>query len=166
MQDAVDGNQTPFIRGRCIQDNYMLVRLSAKLLHQKRIPSLLLKVDEAKAFDSISWPFLLSVLRRRGFGPRWIAWIALLLQSASTSVLINVCVGNSFRHGRGLRQGDPISPLLFVIAMDILSAMFQVEDDAGVLSDLASLGLSHRVLLYADDVVIFAELDVREISAV
>jgi hypothetical protein len=50
--------------------------------------------------------------------------------------------------------------------MDILSAMFQVEDDAGVLSDLASVGLSHRVLLYADDVVIFAELDVREISAV
>jgi hypothetical protein len=79
MQDAVDGNQTPFIRGRCIQDNYMLVRESAKLLHQKRIPSLLLKVDEAKAFDSISWPFLLSALRQRGFGPRWTAWIAMLL---------------------------------------------------------------------------------------
>ncbi|KAM0925086.1 hypothetical protein ACQ4PT_004437 [Festuca glaucescens] len=141
MHELVDGNQMAFIRGRCIQDNFLLVKESAKLLHRKRFPSLLLKVDIAKAFDNISWPFLLSVLRHRGFGPRWITWIALLLRSASTSVLINGCAGSSFRHGRGLRQGDPISPLLFVIAMDVLSAMFRTAEGTGVLSDLASVGL-------------------------
>ncbi|KAM0925087.1 hypothetical protein ACQ4PT_004437 [Festuca glaucescens] len=66
MHELVDGNQMAFIRGRCIQDNFLLVKESAKLLHRKRFPSLLLKVDIAKAFDNISWPFLLSVLRHRG----------------------------------------------------------------------------------------------------
>ncbi|KAM0866511.1 hypothetical protein ACQ4PT_042550 [Festuca glaucescens] len=166
MHELVDGNQTAFIRGRCIQDNLLLVKESAKLLHQKRVPSLLLKVNIAKAFDSISWPFLLSVLRQRGFRPRWITWIALLLRSASTSVLVNGCAESSFRHGRGLRQGDPISPLLFVIAMDVLSAMFRTAEGTGVLSDLASVGLRHRVSLYADDVVIFARPEEAEITAV
>ncbi|KAM0921778.1 hypothetical protein ACQ4PT_006701 [Festuca glaucescens] len=166
MPDLVDSNQIAFIRGCCIQDNFLLVKNSAKLLHTKKIPSLLLKVDVAKAFDSISWPFLLAVLSQRGFGPRWLRWIAMLLRSASTSVLVNGCAGSAFRHGRGLRQGDPISPLLFVIAMDVLSAMFRAAEHAGVLSDLSALGLRIRVSLYADDVVVFAKAMATELAAV
>ncbi|KAM0878385.1 hypothetical protein ACQ4PT_034904 [Festuca glaucescens] len=156
---------TAFIRGRCIQDNFLLVRESAKLLHRKKIPAMLLKIDIAKAFDSIAWPFLLSVLRHRGFGPRWIWLITLFLRSASTSVLVNGCAGSAFLHVRGLRQGDPISPLLFVIAMDVLSAMFHSAEQAGILSDLSVLGLRHHVSLYADDVVIFARPAVPELAA-
>ncbi|KAM0928574.1 hypothetical protein ACQ4PT_002562 [Festuca glaucescens] len=166
MQDLVDGNQTAFIWGRCIQDNFLLVKESAKLLHQRRIPSLLLKVDVAKAFDSISWPFLLSVLRQCGFGQRWIRWIALLLRSASTSVLVNGCAGSTFRHGHGLRQGDPISPLLFAIAMDVLFTMFRSAERSGILADLAAIGLRHRVSLYTNDIVIFAKPDAAELAVV
>ncbi|KAM0913367.1 hypothetical protein ACQ4PT_012221 [Festuca glaucescens] len=166
MDLLVAPNQTAFIRGRCIQDNFLLVKESAKLLHRKRIPALLLKVDIAKAFDSISWSFLLSVLRQRGFGPRWLRWIAMLLRSASTSVLVNGFAGDAFRHGRGLRQGDPISPLLFVIAMDVLLAMFAAVEGAGVISNLADVGLRHRVSLFADDMVIFAKPDAHELAAI
>ncbi|KAM0834255.1 hypothetical protein ACQ4PT_063760 [Festuca glaucescens] len=166
MTELVSPNQTAFIRGRCIHDNFLLVKESAKLLHRKRIPSLLLKVDMAKAFDTISWPFLLSVLRQRGFGPRWIGWIALLLRTASTSVLVNGVAGDAFRHGRGLRQGDPIPPLLFVIAMEVLPALFSATVRAGLLSDLAAVGLRHRVSLYADDVVVFAKPGREELAAV
>ncbi|KAM0916418.1 hypothetical protein ACQ4PT_010201 [Festuca glaucescens] len=166
MVELVSPNQTTFIQGRCIQDNYLLVKESAKLLLRKWISSLLIKVDVAKAFDSISWPFLLSVLRQRGFGPRWIKWIALLLRSASTSILVNGCAGSAFRHGRGLRQGDPISPLLFVIAMDVLGALFRATERAGLLSDLAAIGLKHHVSLYADDVVIFAKPEPAELAAI
>jgi hypothetical protein len=49
------------------------------LLHRRKVPAVLLKLDVARAFDSVSWPFLLSVLRRRGFGRRWIHWVTLLL---------------------------------------------------------------------------------------
>jgi hypothetical protein len=166
MDDLVDKNQTAFIRGRCIQDNFLLVKESVKLLHRRNIPSLLLKIDVAKAFDSISWSFLLSILRQHGFGPRWLRWITLLLRTANTSVLINGTAGDAFRHGRGLRQGDPISPLLFVIAMEVLSALFRTAEHAGVLADLSSIGLRHRVSLYADDVIIFARPDSTELDAI
>jgi mannosylglycoprotein endo-beta-mannosidase len=136
MPELVECAQSAFIRGRCIHDNFVLVRQSAVLLQRRRIPALLLKLDVARAFDSVSWPFLLSVLRQRGFGPRWIRWIALMLRSATTRVLINGFEGEPFRHGRGLRQGDPLSPLLFVLVMDVMAAMFRAAERAGVLPEL------------------------------
>ncbi|KAM0915717.1 hypothetical protein ACQ4PT_010654 [Festuca glaucescens] len=166
MPELVSPNQMAFIRGRCIQDNFLLVKESAKLLHRKKISSLLLKVDMAKAFDNNSWLFLLSVLRQRGFGPRWVGWIALLLHTTSTSVLVNGFAGDAFRNGRGLWQGDPISPLLFVITMEILPALFSATERAGLLSDLGVVGLRHRVSLYADDVVVFAKPGREELSVV
>jgi hypothetical protein len=96
MTELVDDNQFAFIRGRCIQDNFLFVQESARALHTKKEASLLFKVDIAKAFDSVSWPFLLSVLRQRGFGPRWTRWIALLLRIARTRVLINGYAGDAF----------------------------------------------------------------------
>jgi hypothetical protein len=166
MPELVNANQTAFIQGRCIQDNFLLVQESAKVLHAKNEASLLFKVDIAKAFDSISWPFLLSVLRQRGFGTRWIRWISLLLRTARTQVLVNGFEGDAFLHGRGLRQGDPISPLLFVIAMDVLAAMFCAAERAGILSHFGVAGIKHRVSLYADDVVVFAKPDRVELHAV
>jgi hypothetical protein len=71
-------------------------------------------------------------------------------------VLVNGFAGAAFRHGRGLRQGDPLSPLLFVLVMDVLAAMFHAAEQAGVPAEISSLGLKHRVSLYADDIVVFA----------
>jgi mannosylglycoprotein endo-beta-mannosidase len=93
MPELVDSNRSAFIHGRCIQDNFLLVRNSAKLLHSRKIPSFMLKVDVAKAFDNIYWSFLFEVLRKRGFGPRWLRWIVLLLRTASTCVMVNGCGG-------------------------------------------------------------------------
>jgi mannosylglycoprotein endo-beta-mannosidase len=103
MPDLVDANQSAFVRGCCIHDNFVLVQQSARSLFKSRAPAMLMKLDIARAFDSVSWAFLVSVLRQRGFGPRWISWIMLLLSSASTRVAINGCPGEPFAHGRGLR---------------------------------------------------------------
>jgi hypothetical protein len=110
MPELVHACQSAFIGGRSIQDNFVLVRSSAAALHQRRSPALLLKLDIAKAFDSVSWSFLLSVLRQRGFGPRWIRWITMFPRSASSQVLVNGDARDAFLHGRGLRQGDPLPP--------------------------------------------------------
>ncbi|KAM0910526.1 hypothetical protein ACQ4PT_014089 [Festuca glaucescens] len=166
LPELVDANQSTFVRGRCIHDNFVSVQQSARSLFRFKVPSLLLKLNIARAFDSVSWSFLISVLRQRGFGPRWIAWVSLLLSSASTRVLVNGCPGEPFAHGRGLRQGDPISPLLFIIVMNVVSAMFSASEQRGLLSDLKQFGIRHRVSLYANDVVIFAKPTAHELEVV
>jgi hypothetical protein len=75
-------------------------------------PRILLKLDITKAFDSVSWGFLLEVLRKLGFGPQWCDLLCGLLSSSSTQVLLNGISGDFIRHRRGLRQGDPLSNAL------------------------------------------------------
>jgi hypothetical protein len=65
------------------------VQLACKWLHARRIPTILLKIDLAKAFDTVAWPFLLEVLERMGFPQRWRDWISYLLATAATKVLVN-----------------------------------------------------------------------------
>jgi hypothetical protein len=85
----------------------------AKELHREKNPALFLKLDIAKAFDSISWAYLLEVLQHLGFGTKWCDWIILALSTSSSRVLLNGCPGRPIKHERGLRQGDPIFPQAF-----------------------------------------------------
>lgn len=80
LDGLVASNQSAFIRSRCIHDNFMLVKQSAKKLHLSKTPAMLLKLDFARAFDLVSWQFLLEVLAHKGFGHRWRAWMAILLR--------------------------------------------------------------------------------------
>jgi hypothetical protein len=114
---------------------------------------LLLKVDIAKAFDSVAWPFLLEVLQHIGFSRRWTNWISLLLSTASTKILVNGRTGRRIAHARGLWQGDPISPMLFVILMEALNSLIKEADRRGALSPLPGQVIAHRASLYADDLV-------------
>lgn len=131
MHELVRTNQSAFIRGRQIHENFRLVQLTCRWLHNKRYPSMLLKIDLAKAFDSVAWPFWLEVLEHAGFPDRWRDWLSAMLGSASTKVLINGRPGRRIRHARGLRQGDPLWPLLFVIIMEVLNALTAEADRQG-----------------------------------
>jgi hypothetical protein len=111
LDDLVSPIQSAFIPGRSLHDNFVLVWQSARLLQQLGDPRVLLKLDLARAFDSISWPFLFEVLWRYGFGNRFLNWLAILLSSASTRVLLNGVPWPAIWHKRGLRQGDPLSRL-------------------------------------------------------
>jgi len=89
MNDLVKTNQSAFIRGRVLHDNFKAAQLTAKLVHKKKLPSALLKIDISKAFDSVSWSFLLDILAQMGFSRRWLNWISLILSSASTKIICN-----------------------------------------------------------------------------
>jgi len=153
LDKLVATNQSAFTRGRCIHDNYMLVQQTIKILHRRKISSLFLKLDISKAFDSVDWSFLLEILAHLGFGAVWRNLVSNLLHSASTQVLLNGEPGDFITHQRGLRQGDPLSPMLFILVMDVLNSLFMKAEAEGLLLPLHSTG--QRLSLYADDVALF-----------
>jgi len=153
LDKLVATNQSAFTRGRCIHDNYMLVQQTIKILHRRKISSLFLKLDISKAFDSVDWSFLLEILAHLGFGAVWRNLVSNLLHSASTQVLLNGEPGDFITHQRGLRQGDPLSPMLFILVMDVLNSLFLKAEAEGLLLPLHSTG--QRLSLYADDVALF-----------
>lgn len=155
LDGLVSKNQNAFIAGRSLHDNFVLVRQTMRVLHQLRAPRVLLKLDLTRAFDTISWSFLFEALRQYGFGSRFLNWLAILLSSASTRLLINGESGPSIWHRRGLRQGDPLSPQLFVLAVDTLGCLIRRAMSLGVLERLHPRRPIPEISLYADDVVLF-----------
>jgi hypothetical protein len=125
------------------------------MMHRLKQPGLFLKLDIAKAFDNVRWDYLLEVLQQFGFGPRWCAWISILLRTGSTAVLFNGSRGRWYKHFIGLGQGDPLSPMLFILAMEPLQRMFDVVAVDGLLSPLMSKPVALKVSLYADDADVF-----------
>lgn len=104
----IDANQSAFIKDRSIHDNFKLVQATAKLFKNKKKPKLLLKLDIAKAFDTVAWPFLLQILEHSGFGPRWRQWITILLATASTRILLNGDPGKPIKLARGPPLADAV----------------------------------------------------------
>jgi hypothetical protein len=133
-------------------------------LHQQRQPRILLKLDISKTFESVAWPFLLEVLQHMGFGQIWRDIISGLLGSSTTQVLLNGTPGRRIFHKRGLRQGGPLSPMLFILVMDMLGHLFSKAAEDEMLHPLARRALPHRISLYTDDVVLFIRREEPDIA--
>ena len=131
-----------------------------------KAPHVLLKLDISKAFDSVSWSFLLEVLRSLGFGRRWCNILCYLLSTATTQVLLNGDPSEVIHHQRGLRQGDLLSPMLFIMVMDMLNSLIGHASQEGLLQPLPVRGLQHRVSIYADDVILFIRPSVLELDLI
>lgn len=156
----VSVHQRGFIPGRHIQDCIMTASEVVNTLHKKTYGSnIALKIDVRKAFDTLNWNFLLHVLNCFGFNQCFCNWISTILHSAKLSVSINGKAVGFFNCTRGVRQGDPFSPLLFCLAEEVVSRGLEALALVGSLTQIhASRGLlmpSH--CLYADDILIFCK---------
>jgi hypothetical protein len=94
-------------------------------LKRKKQNDLILKLDFEKVYGKVNWNFLQQVLRMRGFPRLWCQWIEKVVTKASVCVQVNDDLGHFFQTGKGLRQGDPLSPILFNLVVDMLTVFFQ-----------------------------------------
>lgn len=164
LNNIVSRAQSAFIKNRSIHDNFMYTQNLIRALHRDKRHGLFLKLDIAKAFDSVRWDYLMEVLEQMGFGWRWREWITMLLSSGSTAVMLNGARGRWYKHFRGLRQGDPLSPMLFILAMEPLQRLLQLATDDGMLSPINHRAAVLRVSLYADDAAVFVNPKKRRLQ--
>ena len=166
LDGLVSKCQSAFIRKRCIQDNFLYVQNIVRQFHKTKTPALFLKLDIQKAFDTINWSYLVEYLQARGFGHRWHEWITILFSMASSRDLIDGEQGNCFDHKRGVRHGDPLSPMLFILAFDPLQRILDLASKQGVLTPLPLAAAKLRTSLYADDAAIFINPTRDDLQAV
>jgi hypothetical protein len=126
------------------------------------------KIDMEKAFDRMEWDFLLTIMLKLGFHPIWVIWIKICVSSSSFSILINGSPFGHFTPTRGLRQGDPLSPFLFILGTEVLSRLFHHQESIGLLKGIriakSCPPINH--LLFKDDLIIFAKATSSEATVI
>ncbi|GJX88576.1 RNA-directed DNA polymerase, eukaryota [Tanacetum coccineum] len=158
ISDLVSNTQSAFLKNRQILDGPFILNEIIAWCKRKKKQSLIFKVDFAKAYDSVRWDFLLEVLEAFGFGPRWCSWIRGIFSSNMSSILVNGSPTKEFPISCGLKQGDPLAPLLFILVMESLHLSVSRAVNDGIFKGLQlhdQVTLSH--LFYADDVVFVGE---------
>lgn len=166
LGSLISQNQAAFIPGRIMGDNILLAQALCRGYHLDKGPSrCTIKLDLKKAFDSLNWKFLFSAMTRMGFPQVFIAWVYKCVTTTSFSVKLNGALEGFFNGKAGLRQGDPLSPYLFVIAMEVFTAClknstigpdfkFHLKTEIGEITHLT----------FADDVLLFSSGDVKSVN--
>ncbi|CAN1293028.1 LINE-1 retrotransposable element ORF2 protein [Linum perenne] len=157
LPDIINDSQSGFVKNQKIVDNILLAQELVRSYNRQGIsPRCTVKVDLMKAFDSVHWGYLFNMLAAMGFPDMYLNWLRACVQTISYSVSVNGGLHGFFPAKKGVRQGDSLSPYLFVIAIEGLSRLLDLEGMARNLPyhpQCLKLKLTH--LAFADDMMIF-----------
>jgi hypothetical protein len=158
-QKVIRPTQTAFIPGRHILEGVVVLHETIHEMHRSKMDGVIFKIDFEKAYDKVKWSFLQQALRMKGFNTIWCNRIMQFVQGGSVGIRVNDVTGHNFQTRKGLRQGDPLSPILFNIVADMLAILIERAKEEGrvgsLLPHLIDGGLS--ILQYADDTILFME---------
>lgn len=159
----ISENQTAFIPNRLITDNILIAHELLHSLNTKKLkqPFMALKLDISKAFDKVKWNYINEVMKRLGFNEKWCRWVMKCISSVSYSILLNGNPVGKIIPNRGIRQGDPISPYLYLLCTEGLSSIIQNSIQIGKIHGFKASrtgpAISH--LLFADDSLLFCKAE-------
>ena len=156
LTNLIHEDQTGFISGRYIGDNIRLIYDIISYVTDNNMPGILLCLDFEKAFDSVDWGFMFKTLKLFGFKQDILKWISTFYNNLKSTVLINGHTSDWFDISRGCRQGDPISPYLFVLCAEIMANMIRENDN---IKGISINNREFKLSQYADDSEIMLQGD-------
>jgi len=153
MDKIISTSQSAFIKGRNLVDGVLVANKMVDYAEKTKKECLVLKVDFEKAYDSVDWGFLEYMMVRLGFGTKWVVWMKACVCGGSMSILVNGSPTKEINIQRGLKQGDPLAPFLFLMVAKGFSGLMRnavrLHMFEGFRVGVGGLMISH--LQYAND---------------
>ena len=165
LPQIIRDTQSAFTGGRNILDGVLIANEVVDGWRKTKKRGLIIKIDFENAFDSVKWCFLSSMLFYFGLGAKWISWVKECVTTAKLSVLVNGSPTEEFCPQKGLRQGDPLSPFLFNVAVEGLNILMSRAQQLGLIKGvtIGSNGVQLTHLQFADDSILFSEAKEMEV---
>ena len=162
LDSLISESQNSFVGGRQILDSVLIANECIDSRLKSHVPSVVCKLDIEKAYDHVNWDALFYLLGRVGFGVKWRGWIKACITTVHFSIIVNGSLVGFLGSSCGLRQGDPLSPLLFVLIMEVLSRILKKTEECGLLSGfhvgpVNSIRVRISHMLFADDTILFCD---------
>jgi hypothetical protein len=162
----ISQEQGGFVEGRKILDGIIVAHETIHSLKISKKAGMMMKLDMSKAYDRMNWDFLIKNLLAFGFEEGWVTWVMNLVTSAFFSILLNGSPTRTFNASRGLRQGDPLSPFLYIILAEGLGRSLSQAKSEGMIKGLPLIqgeeALSH--LQFVDDNLLMGSPMVKEVK--
>ncbi|GLT40917.1 hypothetical protein SLA2020_150140 [Shorea laevis] len=168
LPGIISETQSAFLGGRQLVDGVLVLNEVVEEVKRRKQPAFIFKADFVKAYDCVDWSFLEWMMDRMGFGSKWRGWIMECLLTTRISVLINGSPTEEFKVGKRLRQGDPLSPFLFLMIGEGLNGLIHKAVLEGLFRgvEVGRRGLAVTLLQFADDTIIMGKADTENIFMV